>query len=137
MINLLTKLVKVKAMNVVLDVVIEDCELCYTWGTREDEEKRCKIRRLIASRIKGFSDKYIERIVSDHDQLEVKLYFYCKHLNQDIDNLIKLTLDALFYSARGEPGYGRWEHKIVSIEAKKFMVENSRERIKIKVIALR
>ena len=121
-------------MSVVLDVVIEDSKLCYTWGAKEDE-KRDRIRKLIASKIKDFSKEYIKQIVSKYNSLEVKLYFYCKRLEQDLDNLVKLTLDALFYSARNEPGYNNWEHKIVSLEAKKFEAKGSKEKIEIKVIA--
>ncbi|RLF93859.1 hypothetical protein DRN52_05895 [Thermococci archaeon] len=121
-------------MSVVLDVVIEDSKLCYTWGTEEDK-KRNRIRGLIASKIKGFSKEYIKQMVSKYNSLEVKLYFYCKHLEQDLDNLVKLTLDALFYSARNEPGYNNWEHKIVSLEAKKFEAKGFKEKIEIKVIA--
>jgi len=117
-----------------LDVVIEDSKLCYTWGTEEDK-KRNRIRKLIASKIKDFSKEYIKQMVSKYNSLEVKLYFYCKHLEQDLDNLVKLTLDALFYSARNEPGYNNWEHKIVSLEAKKFEAKGSKEKIEIKVIA--
>jgi len=50
----------------------------------------------------------MEQIVSKYDRLEVKLYFHCKHLKQSLDNLVKLTLDALFYSAKGKPGYNKW-----------------------------
>ena len=122
-------------MSIVLDVVIEDSQLCYTWGTQKDKERRDRIRELIASKIEDFSKEYIKQMVSKYNSLEVKLYFYCKRLEQDLDNLVKLTLDALFYSARNEPGYNNWEHKIVSLEAKKFEAKGSKEKIEIKVIA--
>ena len=118
-----------------MDVVIEDSKLCYTWGTQKDKERRDRIRELIASKIEDFSKEYIKQMVSKYNSLEVKLYFYCKRLEQDLDNLVKLTLDALFYSARNEPGYNNWQHKIVSLEAKKFEAKGFKEKIEIKVIA--
>ena len=52
--------------------------------------------------------------------IEVVLNCYLKNPSvKDIDNLAKIPIDAVFFSAEGEDGYKEWESRITSLAIRK------------------
>ena len=79
-----------------------------TWGTN-DAQKRRALRQAIKGHIPEFGEQYIERLLNEFDRVEVLLNcLLVKPEDKDIDNLAKIPIDAVFFSAQGEIGYKTW-----------------------------
>jgi len=91
-----------------------------TWGGN-DVISREKLRKEIRDKIPGFDPQYIKQLLSNHDDIEVVLncYLYSGKTDKDIDNLAKIPIDAVFFSAKDEEGYKNWERKITSLTMRK------------------
>ena len=104
-------------MEEILNIILEVEPV--TWGVN-DRAKRDLIRTEIAKIINDFSPTYIESLIKRHKQIEIEINAYLtKPEKKDIDNLSKIPIDALFFSAENEPGYKNWENKINSLIIKK------------------
>jgi Holliday junction resolvase RusA-like endonuclease len=90
-----------------------------TWGTN-DAKKRSEIREAIKKQIPDFNEKYIESLLGAYTEISLIINCYLQNpFTKDIDNLAKIPIDAIFYSAQNEPGYKEWEGKITSLSIKK------------------
>jgi len=90
-----------------------------TWGSN-DTRKREQIRKLLKDSIPDFDEKYVENLIKNHDEISVTLNCYLVDPpKKDIDNLAKIPIDAIFFSARNETGYESWESKITSLSVRK------------------
>ena len=90
-----------------------------TWGVN-DAQKREKIRKAIKEKIPKFDEQYMECIVKAYKEVGVILNCYLiDPMAKDIDNLAKIPIDAVFFSAQNERGYKDWESKITSLTVKK------------------
>ena len=90
-----------------------------TWGTN-DAEKRRKFREAIRKEIPEFSEQYIERLIKEYEEFSIILNCYLTNpIAKDIDNLAKIPIDAVFFSAQNEKGYKEWENKITSLTVRK------------------
>ena len=90
-----------------------------TWGTN-DAEKRLAIRREITKHVPDFGENYVAGLLEHCEALEIEIN--CHLVNpesKDVDNLAKIPIDAVFFSARNESGYHTWEAKITSLLVRK------------------
>ena len=102
-----------------------------TWGG-DDAKKREKIRNAIKKDIPEFCEHYMENLLRSCGDAEVILNCYLiDPIAKDIDNLAKIPIDAVFFSAQNEKGYtGKWESKITALTVRKLKsFENSLEII--------
>jgi Holliday junction resolvase RusA-like endonuclease len=100
-----------------------------TWGVN-DAKKREKIRQAIKKTIPEFDEQYMECLLKSCDEVEVILNCYLTEpIEKDIDNLAKIPIDAVFFSAQNEKGYKKWEGRITSLKVEKF--KNSRNALEI------
>ena len=91
-----------------------------TWGTR-DVIKREEIRDEVRKQIPEFCEQYMENLIGNCEELSITLGCYLKDpFTKDVDNLAKIPIDAIFFSAQNEKGYKEWESKIMSLIVKKF-----------------
>lgn len=103
-----------------------------TWGTN-DAEKRQAIRREIRKHIPDFGEEYTAELLRHCRKIEVELDCYLVNPEtKDIDNLAKIPLDALFFSAQNEKGYRTWESKVTSLLVKKIASSQNRLGIVIR-----
>lgn len=103
-----------------------------TWGSKKDKERREEIREKIKAKIPNFGEEYIENIVNSCEEMEITLNCYHPVPEiADIDNLPKIPIDAVLFSAKGEPGYEIWESKVNSLKVRK--IKNSTPRLHIRV----
>jgi Holliday junction resolvase RusA-like endonuclease len=89
-----------------------------TWGDKE-AERREEIRQAIKEKIPDFGLQYMEQLLGNYDDIEVVLNCYLNSMKKDIDNLAKIPIDGIFYSAQNEAGYKDWERKITSLILRK------------------
>ncbi len=91
-----------------------------TWGSKKDSQRREEIREAILEKVPEFSKQYMEHIINQCEEIGVKLNCYLTNPTaKDIDNLTKIPIDAVFFSAKNEDGYKEWESKITSLVVKK------------------
>jgi len=92
-----------------------------TWGDKRDAQRREKIREAIRKENPGFNQQYMERLIEESEEISVLLNCSLKSdaMGKDIDNLAKIPIDAIFFSAQNEKGYKEWESKITSLTVKK------------------
>ena len=93
----------------------------------EDFNKRERIRKLIVQKYPDFSQYHIEQKLADCTDIDVVLNCYLKKpLEKDIDNLAKIPIDAIFFSAKDEPGVkNKSESKISSLVINKINSETN------------
>ena len=91
-----------------------------TWGTN-DAEKRRKLREAISKEIPEFGEQYIESLLKDCKEISIVMNCHLTEpVTKDIDNLAKIPIDAIFFSALNEKGdKEKWESKITSLTIKK------------------
>ncbi len=92
-----------------------------TWGSN-DSQKRNNIRKAIKKMNPKFDEQFIEQILEAYTEISIVLNCYLKNpFSKDIDNLAKIPIDAIFYSAKNdsneyEIGHtNKWESKISSL----------------------
>jgi Holliday junction resolvase RusA-like endonuclease len=92
----------------------------YTWGSKRDSERRERIRELIRQQRPDY-ESFVSKLVNEYTHISVTIRCHlAKPETKDIDNLSKIPIDALFYSAKGEEGHKcKWEAKIDSLSIKK------------------
>ncbi len=92
-----------------------------TWGDKRDAQRREKIREAIRKESPEFNQQYMERLIEESEEISVLLNCSLKSdaMGKDIDNLAKIPIDAIFFSAQNEKGYKEWESKITSLTVKK------------------
>ncbi len=92
----------------------------FAWGGVDDAKRRREIREAIRKEIPEFNEQYIERLVKEYEEFSIILNCYLTSpLSKDIDNLAKIPIDAIFFSAQNEKGYKEWENKITSLTVRK------------------
>ena len=80
-----------------------------TWGSK-DASKREQIRSLLKGSIPDFDKKYVENLIKNHDEISVTLNCYLADpAKKDVDNLAKIPIDAIFFSARNEEAYSQYK----------------------------
>lgn len=85
-----------------------------------DSEKRQNIRKEIKKQIPDFDESKVNHFVRLCTDIEVELDCYLKEpYGKDVDNLAKIPIDAIFFSASNESGYKTWESKIMSLSVRK------------------
>ena len=90
-----------------------------TWGT-DDAKKRMKLREAIRKKIPKFDEQYIEHLLKECKEISIILNCYLiTPMVKDIDNLAKIPIDAVFFSAQNEKGYKEWENRITSLTVRK------------------
>ena len=90
-----------------------------TWGT-DDDKKRTKLREAIRKTNSKFGEQYIESLLKEYEEMSITLNCYLTNPQaKDIDNLAKIPIDAIFFSARNEAGYKDWENRITSLTVRK------------------
>lgn len=100
-----------------------------TWGT-DDAGKRRNIREAIRKIVPNFDERYISNLIRECEEISVILNCYLTNpMVKDIDNLAKIPIDAVFFSAKGEDGYVGWESKITSLVVKK--IKSSKNELEI------
>ena len=91
-----------------------------TWGSEKDAQRREEIREAIRKKIPEFDKQYMERLIKECEEISVILNCSLRApIAKDIDNLAKIPIDAIFFSAQNEKGYKEWESKITSLTVKK------------------
>ena len=93
-----------------------------TWGSEKDATRREEIRREIKKKIPEFSENYIANILNSCKEIEIIIDCYLTSpdvVTKDIDNLAKIPMDAVLFSAKGEIGYKNWEAKVTSLIVRK------------------
>ena len=91
-----------------------------TWGSEKDAQRREEIREAIRKKIPEFDKQYMERLIKECEEISVILNCYLiAPMAKDIDNLAKIPIDAVFFSAQNEKGYKEWESKITSLTVRK------------------
>jgi Holliday junction resolvase RusA-like endonuclease len=104
-------------MEQFMDVIL-DMESA-TWGNR-DKDKRKALREELKKHIPNFSSGNVENFVSRCSEIEVSIDCYLINPDsKDIDNLAKIPIDAIFFSAANEIGYKTWERKILFLSIRK------------------
>ncbi len=90
-----------------------------TWGGN-DAKRRKELREAIRKEIPEFDEQYMECLLRECEEVSVILNCYLVDPTpKDIDNLAKIPIDAIFFSAQNEKGYKEWESKITSLTVKK------------------
>ena len=90
-----------------------------TWGT-DDAKKRMKLREAIRKKVPEFDEQYIENLLKKCKEISIILNCYLiTPIAKDIDNLAKIPIDAVFFSAKNEKGYKEWENRITSLTVRK------------------
>ena len=91
-----------------------------TWGSKKDAQRREEIREAIRKEIPEFNEQYMEHLIKECEEISIILNCSLKApLAKDIDNLTKIPIDAIFFSAQNEKGYKEWESKITSLTVRK------------------
>ena len=91
-----------------------------TWGSKKDTQRREEIREAIRKEVPEFDKQYMEHLIKEYEQISVILNCYLiDPIAKDIDNLAKIPIDAVFFSAQNEKGYKEWESKITSLTVRK------------------
>ena len=92
-----------------------------TWGDKRDAQRREEIREAIRKEGPEFNQQYMERLIEESEEISVLLNCSLKSdaMGKDIDNLAKIPIDAIFFSAQNEKGYKEWESKITSLTVRK------------------
>ncbi len=103
-----------------------------TWGA-DDARKRTAIRAALKRDINGFDEHYVWCLIEGHKELSLTRICYLTNPDiKDIDNLAKIPVDALFFSARNETGAKRnWESTITSLEINKIRSPDDRLEISL------
>ena len=96
-----------------------------TWGT-DDARKRKQVRDAIKLQIPGFDEQFVENLISSCNEINVTLNCYLSNpLRKDVDNLAKIPLDAVFFSAQNERGHKEnWEAKVTALFVRKIKSAN-------------
>ncbi len=96
-----------------------------TWGNN-DSKKRKEIREAIKRVVPEFDERFIECLLKPYAEISIILKCYLKnHSTKDIDNLVKIPIDAIFFSAKDDSGkyeighINKWENNITSLSVKK------------------
>jgi len=100
-----------------------------TWGT-DDAKKRRNLREVIRKEIPEFGEQYMEHLIKECKEISVILNCYLiDPIAKDIDNLVKIPIDAVFFSAQNETGYKEWESKITLLTIRK--IKSSKNALEI------
>jgi Holliday junction resolvase RusA-like endonuclease len=103
-----------EVLNLLLDITPT------TWGSEKDPTRRENIRKEIRKQIPEFGEKYISNIINSCQEIELIINCYLPFPEtKDIDNLAKIPMDAVLFSAYKEIGYTTWEAKVTSLIIKK------------------
>lgn len=104
-----------------------------TWGSEKDAKRREEIRAEIKKEIPEFNEKYISNLINSCQEIELIINCYLPHPEtKDIDNLAKIPMDAILYSANKEVGYATWEAKVNSLIIRK--IKSSESKLGIQMI---
>ena len=100
-----------------------------TWGT-DDAKKRRDLREAIRREIPKFGEQYMEHLIKQCEEISVILNCYLiEPIAKDTDNLAKIPIDAVFFSAQNETGYKEWENKITLLTVRK--IKSSKNALEI------
>ncbi len=100
-----------------------------TWGGN-DAQKRRELREAIRKEVPQFNEQYIESLLRNCSEISIVLNCYLIDPQaKDIDNLAKIPIDSVFFSAQNERGHTqKWESRITSLTMRKFRsLKNSLE----------
>jgi len=107
-----------------------------TWGSEKDAKRRAEIREAIKTELPDFNENHIKQLINECDEISITLN--CHLINpaiKDIDNLSKIPIDAVFFSARNEAGYKDWKRKITSLTTRK--IKSARNMLEIIIFGKR
>jgi Holliday junction resolvase RusA-like endonuclease len=93
----------------------------FTWGSEKDPARRVEIRDAIKKEIPDFNEEFVCNFINERKEISVTINCFLKSPEKkDIDNLLKIPIDAIFYAGKGERGYKLWESKITSVTINKY-----------------